>query len=692
MTSAMKGSVARRQLDATVRLYQTMFERGSLGQLIVDLPSFRVAAVNTAFCAMTGFTPAERIGIHLALIFPADQNPMNDIVERITHGMSDGYSADRFMQRRDGSLIPVRSTVSVVRDEHETPTQLLALVQDMTHQRRLELTAHRGRAIIDVAIANLPVAFATFDTELRLTFVAGGRQQAGVPADAYLGKTITEITDARATLAALQTALAGSESTSRTLINGNMYLTLNAPMRDDSGEIVGVVCVSNNITAEVAADAERRRRDELRLFAAQHDPLTGLLARTGLVEHLNELAFSGNRPGALLLLDLDDFNLVNDSLGNTVGDAVLLEVASRVSDAFPGLVVARYGADAFAIVAPLAVTGVEAVDAAERVRAALDPSLEIFGHTLRVTASQGIALEQTRDASTLLRNADSALAHAKHDGTGQYRFYDAAMRREVQDRIGIRDGLIKALSAGGLQLVYQPIVDLGDRSIVGVEALLRWTDPERGAVAPADFIPIAEQTGLIVPIGEWVMRTACRTIGRLGLARHMYVAVNVSVRQFTGGDFAEWVEGVLDRTGLPAHALTLEVTETSLMEDVAVVRTAFERLRALGVRIAIDDFGTGYSSLARLQRLPVDVIKLDRAFVTNVDQRPEARDMAAAILQVSSAIGATIVAEGVETEAEAAALVELGYHTAQGYLFARPMPIAALRARLATERPRRAAR
>jgi diguanylate cyclase (GGDEF)-like protein/PAS domain S-box-containing protein len=664
-------------LHEGLRLYQTMFERSALGQLIVDFPSFRIDVVNKAFCSMIGFSVDELVGSDLSLIFPSGKSPASEVFERVAGDTeTDGYAAQRFLQRRDGTILPALATVSVARDEHGNPIQLLVHLQDQSQQRATETAQRRSQALIDGAIATLPMSFTAFDTHLRFTYAVGGMERVGKRAEDFLGRHVTEFTKHQPTLRALRRALSGAESTTRTNVNGQTYLSLIGPVRDDRTSVVGVISVSTNISAEVAAETVRQQAEALRLYVAQHDPLTGLPGRSALIEHLNNLASSGNGPGALLLLDLDDFTLINDGLGYEIGDEVLLEIASRLVDAFPGLMVARNAGDEFAVVIGAETDKAAARIAAELVRASVDVELTVRGHALRVTAGVGIAIKHMRgSSSTLIGNASSALSQAKDAGIDQYRLYGAEMRRRVESRLAIQHGLRTALQDHALRVAYQPSVNLIDRHVIGSEALLRWTHPERGNIAPSDFIPIAEQSGLIVPIGAWVMDQACRDTRHLQRTHKMDIAVNVSIRQLAGGGFAEWLEELLEHTGLAPNTLTVEVTESVLMGEVAPIRRAFDLVRALGVKVAIDDFGTGYSSLARLQNLPIDVIKLDRAFVVDLDVRCEARAMATAILHLSAALGADMIAEGVETEAEASTLVDLGYSVAQGYLFAKPMPI-----------------
>ncbi|MGD0194978.1 MAG: EAL domain-containing protein [Candidatus Dormibacteria bacterium] len=653
----------------------------------------RIMWVNTAATVFLGRSAEDLIGRSVLdlLVAPA-RKAMTDAF-RIAGADDGAYGEHEFEFDRPGRT-SVWGLVRTIRLKNSsgTTSQRMSVIEDITARRlgtaretlleadlrTAELANRKSEAVIRAAIDALPVVFAVFDTQLRLTSIAG-HDQAGIRFKDQIGMHAAEIIANPEAIKALVEALGGSESMSQTLAAGETFQALNAPVRDDDGAIIGVSSVRSNVTAQVSAEAKRRQAERLALFIARNDPLTGLLQRSALIEELAENASAGHGARALMIVDIDDFNAINDCLGHAVGDAVILEIASRISDAFPGLLVARYGGDQFAVVARFVVDRDHASQAAEVVRALLDSDLEVSGQTVRVTASIGIALQELRDSpTTLVRNADSALARAKHAGPGQYRVYDDAMRRRSVERLQIKDGLRVALAAGELHVAYQPIVRLADRRILGTEALLRWTHPVRGPISPVEFIPVAEQSGLILPIGDWVMQTACADTLRVQREGGLYVSVNASTRQLVSAQFAEQVEAILEHTGLEPSALMVEVTEGALNNDFTPVRVAFEQLRARGVRVAIDDFGTGFSSLARLQGLPVDVIKLDRAFVTDVDTRPEARGMAAAILQLGMAVGADVIAEGVETEGEAATLLALGYVLGQGFLFARPMSVAAL--------------
>ncbi|XVU20753.1 putative bifunctional diguanylate cyclase/phosphodiesterase [Actinoplanes sp. CA-054009] len=404
--------------------------------------------------------------------------------------------------------------------------------------------------------------------------------------------------------------------------------------------------------------------------AALTDDLTGLASRRRLVQALRDAA----RP-QLALLGLNGFKNVNDELGRPVGDRVLALLAARLRAGAPdGAVVARIGGDEFAVLLPQA-TADEARELAGTLSAALRQPVSAGGHELYVGVAIGLAGGTGVDAEELLRQAEAAMYAAKHTGDPVRRWTPTLDERAGENaRLG---GEIRAaLDSGQFRVVYQPIVELPTGRVAAVEALVRWEHPQRGMVSPADFIPVAERNGLIVELGEWILRTACHRMAAwrtsLGPLAPDRVSVNVSARQLARHGFAATVAGALAETGLPAQCLAVEMTETAVFEGGQAVVTLNE-LRALGVRIALDDFGTGHSSLNLLQTVPVDILKVDKSFVDNITEAGRHTVIAEALIQVSRGLGLAAVAEGVETAAQAEALHRLGYRLLQGYYFGRPV-------------------
>ncbi|WP_433064323.1 putative bifunctional diguanylate cyclase/phosphodiesterase [Dactylosporangium sp. CS-033363] len=412
-------------------------------------------------------------------------------------------------------------------------------------------------------------------------------------------------------------------------------------------------------------------------FNATHDALTRLPNRALFNERLaGVLGGSSVRPVSVALVDLDDFKIVNDTLGHGAGDALLVAVSARLAASVrPGDLVARLGGDEFVVLLD-AIDPAQAELVAQRMVAALAEPVLADGHELLVRASIGIADGRTGDApGELLRLADIAMYAAKHDGGSGYRRYVPGMSGAVAGSAALGAQLRQAIFGGELFLEYQPIVTLDEGRLSGVEALVRWAHPTRGAVPPIEFIPVAERTGLIVPLGEWVLREACRQLAawitEFGPDAPRVVHVNVSGRQLAAAGFTDTVAAALADFGVPPHRLTVEITESAAIAlGPAAVR--LEELRALGVRVALDDFGTDQSSLTLLQDLPVDELKLDRSFVQR-DETGRRGTMPAAVLALARIVGLDIVAEGVEQQEQADRLAALGYRTAQGYHFARPM-------------------
>src|SRR4051794_1655151 len=427
-------------------------------------------------------------------------------------------------------------------------------------------------------------------------------------------------------------------------------------------------------------DISARKGAERQLdYQAHYDALTGLPNRTLFLKELREqIAASGDGEIAVLFVDLDNFKVVNDSLGHGAGDRLLTIVAERMRRVVrPGDTIARFGGDEFAVIIGGAGGEETARGVAERLAGALRAPVELDGRQRFVTASFGVRSVPAglADPESLLRDADAAMYRAKELGKARCEVFDESMRDQAVERLDLEGGLRHALERGELRVLYQPQVELATGRIVGAEALLRWQHPERGLVVPPLFIPIAEQTGLIVPIGAWVLEEACRqaTTWPATSGRELAISVNVSARQLAEEDFEQVVERVLSVTGLEPRLLCLEITESAVMADPAAATAALERLKRLGVRLAIDDFGVGYSSLSQLKTLlPVDTIKVDKSFVDGVPGDGEDQAIVDAVLRLAEGLGLAAVAEGVETIEQVDALLGMGCRLSQGFHFARP--------------------
>jgi diguanylate cyclase (GGDEF)-like protein/PAS domain S-box-containing protein len=437
-------------------------------------------------------------------------------------------------------------------------------------------------------------------------------------------------------------------------------------------------------------DITERRAIEVQLaHQALHDPLTGLpnraLFRDRVDRALLGAARRGEGDGVLVLtLDLDLFKEVIESVGHAAGDRLLVAVAGRLAAAVPPSdTVARLGGDEFGILREGPAAPAEARRFGEEALAGLAEPFALDGRELIVTASAGVAFRPAGAAGdateALLREADIAVFRAKAAGRATPVVYDAKLHPAAADRMDLERDLRRALARGELRLHYQPELDLASGAVVGVEALLRWAHPRRGLVAPAAFVPLAEEKGLIVPIGRWVLHEACRQASAWQATfasgqRPFAVNVNLAARQLHQPDFVEGVAVVLQETGLPPQALVLEITERSLVEDIAVVTAALDGLRALGVRLALDDFGTGYSSFSYLPRLALDAMKIDRAFVGGADRDERGDSIVRALCAVAHALNMDVTAEGIETPEQLASVRAAGCDRGQGFLFARPMP------------------
>ncbi len=445
-------------------------------------------------------------------------------------------------------------------------------------------------------------------------------------------------------------------------------------IRDPDGNISHHVAVFSDIT-------ERKASEERIRYLAQHDALTGLPNRFTLAVHLEHAVARAERSGekiGLMFIDLDNFKGINDSLGHHVGDLLLCEVARRIT----GLVrksdiVARIGGDEFVVVLEGGYLPADASVVGQKIIDCLAEPCVMDGHDLRTSPSIGIGIypEDGGNIEILMKNADTAMYHAKSAGRNNFQFYAEHMNQTAAIRLKLEAKLRNALQNGEFLLHYQPQVDLESGRANGLEALIRWQNADLGMVSPASFIPLAEEIGLIVPIGEWVLRTACQDARNWLEAGIEFgrVSVNISPQQFRQRNFPQRVEAILAETGLPPAVLELEITESTVMETAETAIAMLNRLKELGLALAVDDFGTGYSSLAYLKRFPIDRLKIDRSFVMDIETDTTDAAIASAVIALAHSLGLSVVAEGVETEGQAAFLRRQQCDSVQGFFFCRPV-------------------
>jgi diguanylate cyclase (GGDEF)-like protein/PAS domain S-box-containing protein len=587
------------------------------------------------------------------------------------------------MRHADGSYRWIHSRGSLLCNAAGKPMRFIGIASDITQRRADEDSLRQAAAVFDATQEGVLVT----DAEQRIVHVNPAFSRiTGYASEEILGQMPTLLKSGRhdegfyrEMWQALQRRGAWAGEVWNRRKSGEIYPQWQCirVIHDTQGCISHYVAVFSDITAL------KRSQRELD-YLAHHDPLSNLPNRLLFTERVTHALERSNdeQPGAVLLIDLDHFKHINESLGHNVGDLLLKAIGERLQQVIPsGCTLARLGGDEFGLLHDQCGEAALAAELAQQLLHSLEAPFRLDGHELYISASIGISLfpHDADSVDQVLRNADSALFKAKSSGRESFAFYEQELTDYARQRVELASSLRHAFENEELRVFYQPLHDLHDGRRVGMEALVRWQHPERGLLPPAEFIPIAEDNGMIGAIDLWVLEQACRQMVRWNQEQDGpgFVAVNVSSRLFGRGELDLRVAQVLAETGLDPAQLELEVTESAVMEDPAAALSLLTRLRALGVRLAIDDFGTGYSSLARLKRLPVHKLKLDQSFVRGLPNDTEDAAIARAVIALGHSLGLKVLAEGIEDAEQVDFLRNLGCDYGQGYHFGRPQPAAA---------------
>ena len=671
-----------------LRRFRTALDSSIDAVYLIDREEMRFIDANETALATLGYSYEE-----LLELGPQDLKPDEGELERIHRRFDEIIRSagktgmiETVHQRKDGSRLPVEVYLRAV---HSEGRQLLvAVVRDITQRLKAEAVLRESEERFRVAFNQAAVGLAHVAPDGRFLMVNNKLGEIiGYSQKELLGMSFQDITHPEDVIA--DWALA------RRMISGELdEKTREKRYRHKNGYYIWVNLTSSMVRdaqgnpkyySTVVEDISRRKQiEEELLHLANHDALTSLPNRSLLLDRLAQALVFAERSGdqvAVMLIDLDRFKNINDSLGHDVGDKIIVEIARRLSASVSaGDTIARLGGDEFVLIRPDVVREDAVATMAQQILAALSRPLTIQGHEFYPTGSIGISMypKDGQDSQTLLKNADTAMYRAKDAGRNNFQFYAHEMNSRALDRLKLETGMRRALEREEFVVHYQPQMDIASGRIIGVEALLRWEPPGQPTVFPGDFIPIAEETGLIVPIGEWVLRNACAQKKRWqesGLLPDVKMAVNLSARQFKQQDMVKMVSRALDETGCRPEWLELEITESVIMEQPEATAETLHKLSRMGVHLSIDDFGTGYSSLSYLKRFPIDALKIDKSFVRDITTDPDDAAIARAVIALAHSLKLVVIAEGVETAEQLDFLRAQECDQMQGYYLSRPLSV-----------------
>ncbi|MGZ8229994.1 MAG: EAL domain-containing protein [Burkholderiales bacterium] len=668
--------------------FRSVFEQVGVGMAFTGLDD-KFVRVNRKFAEMLGYAVEElgQLG-PVEITAPEHRAARAQRTRALLNGASREVVSEKQLIRKNGTLVWVSVVTSLVRQDDGEPLYFMSVVQDIGARRATEQALRESEQKFRQLADNIPEIFWITDMRQRvLHYLSPGFETlTGKPLAEVLRRPrswlqIVHPEDReRVRLARKPLPHAEYDIEYRIVIAGGGVRWVHDqafPVRDATGAVYRIAGIASDVT-------QRKEAEEKLVYLAHYDGLTGLPNRVLFLDRLKQTLSHCARRGtlaAVMFVDLDRFKVVNDTLGHAMGDELLRQVGARLSVCVrEGDTVARFSGDEFVLIVNDLHGPEDARHIAQKVLQAYVEPFRVSSHEIFVSTSIGISMfpSDSEDEQALLKNADSAMYRAKESGRNSFRFYTREMNARAMYRLQLENSLRHALDRGEFCLHYQPKACLHTGEITGVEALLRWERPGHGLVAPAEFVPLLEDTGLIVPVGEWVLSEACRQADAWRKAGRALVpvAINISARQFASRNLGDLVRRMMNLHGLDPRYLEFELTESLLMVNTEDAVRTLEYLKSLGLKLSIDDFGTGYSSLAYLKRFPIDALKIDRSFIDEITTDVGDATITRAVIGMAHNLGLKVIAEGVETQAQIAFLSANGCDEAQGYYFARPQPAA----------------